>query len=314
MINTRWLAAALLGLLSTIAQADETLPRLAISAADLGASDQPQITTAVFADFLNDAGWCQAEAIKAGPGSRWHTPPAAAPPERWVSVATCGYHHRADAYALMFGEGGELTLCAHAAAHKLQSRTGAMLWTQPLAPLASNLKVALRKAELARRDRDRSNNRPKLAIRLVEDTSKPAADSTPRGQLDEAVTLPPEKVLPGIELMALATACEAGFAPTRGEAEQTATLEVAVRDRGCAFRLTLDRAGKKVVLQQQAGWQEYHDVLLRMFQMLRAPEQLADFTRPDRESLQLLASSGQRLFAIVDYELTQRDQLGGGDR
>lgn len=280
-------------------------PEFLLSSTDLGATDHPKATAEQLAAQLQEEGWCKATAAKSG--SRWNQPPAGADMSRWVSVVTAGFHQQSEAYAYMFDPAsGAITRAAHVSHHKFMSM-GALVWAPPFAKLFNGLQVAWQ-------ERPRNASRRLLGITIKELAAGPAEPTADNNKLavDEALTLPPERVLPPLEAIIFAAAYDAGWAPTARTADNTALVEVRVRDQACWLRITFTIDGKRqVVLKERVPWQEYHEQLRRMFELPLLGDQVTDFARLDTGPLPILAAHDGKLFAIVDDELAALDLATG---
>lgn len=281
------------------AQTTTPKPQFVISTFDLGATDHPKATPEQVAQLLEDEGWCLAQPATAA--SAWNRVPAGADVSKWVSVISAGFHETSDVYAMMFdGPSGSLSLVAQYRNHKIYSQ-GALVWPVPFAKLNNGFKTEWL-------DTNRNSGRRLLSIKITQTTAPAVANtavaSTNTLAVEEALTVPPEKVLPPIEAIVFAAAYEAGWAPTTRATEATAAVEVRVRDQACAIKLTLNRDGRtRVVEKDRIPWQEYHEQLVRMFQLPALGDEVTDFMRLDPESLKLLATGDDRLYGVGNDEL-----------
>ncbi|WP_197443028.1 outer membrane protein assembly factor BamB family protein [Lignipirellula cremea] len=287
-----------LGFPATAALAEE--PALIFSTFALDALPLQPPSAAEAAEFLSEGDWRKASPLATR--GAWNERPSQAPADRWVSLTTVGFSEQADAYAFQFnGPGGAMSLAAHLPFGQTPV-PGGMAWRWPFETMLGALQVA---AESPERDQHR---RPlRLQVKQLAADQPDAAPGKGGFSLNEARTLAPEQVFPGVEVIVHAAAFEAGWAPTSGPAEATAVCEVRVLDQACSFRLVLrDGDVEQVVQKDRIPWEDYHDYLVRMFRFAGSSD-VTDFTRLDRGELELAAVQEGRLAYLANRELHVRD-------
>lgn len=295
-----------------VAGAGETVsrPRFVVSSFDLGTVPQVKATAAELVAELTADEWCTAEA-KAS--AKWNEVPLGVDPKQWVSVVTVGYGNRADAYALMFdGPQGSARLIAHTPNPKGTLR-GVPYWYSPFVKLLNGFRVGY----AAPPPPPASSPPLFIQVREVAAPTKIAVGNKPT--LDEARTIDPEKVLPPLKALLLATACEAGWAPAfvpeaLGHIGSLSLVEVEVQvlDQACSFTFRFTHAGRSLkIVKERVSWEEFHDQLTALFRLPLDDKHIHDFVRLGAGRVELLAAHGDRIAYLVDDELAALDTATG---
>jgi len=282
------------------AVAEPSRPEFVVSGFDLGAVEQVRASEKDLAAEWAGREWCSA---KPGPGKAggWAVVPAGVDPKQWVSVVTVGFGQRAAAYAFQFtGPAAGARLIAHVP-HRKAGPAGAERWYSPFPKLADGFRVGHAAAAKAAPP-------PALQFEVV------LADPKKVAGPDEALTLAPDKVLPPMQAIATAAACDAGWAPTPRVAAARARVEVRVLDQACAFRVTFVRDGRETVLtRDRVPWDETHDQLALLLSLPVTRPAVADFARPAPDRVELLGVEANRIVCVADDELTALDAATGAE-
>ncbi|MBA4190523.1 MAG: hypothetical protein C0467_21255 [Planctomycetaceae bacterium] len=277
-------------------------PKFVVTAFDLGVVEQVRANEQNLATELTAQGWCTAQP-KPKTATGWSDVPAGAEPDQWVSIVTVGFGSRAEAYAFQFsGPNRTARLLAHVP-HRKHFVNGGERWFSPFTNLLDAFRIGHATAKKA-------NPLPTLQLEVV--LSNPKGAGT--GGADEALTVPPEKVFPPVQVIATAAACAGGWAPTTQKADIRARVEVRVLDQACGFRVTFVRDGKETVFtRDRVPWEEYHDQLAMLLSLPITRPSVVDFVRPSPEKVELLAIESNRIICLVDDELTALDTATGAE-
>ncbi|MCE9563241.1 MAG: hypothetical protein K8U57_14450 [Planctomycetes bacterium] len=183
------LAVAVVGLRGDAAEPAK--PEFLISTFDLGAVDQVRANDSELAKELTAQGWCTAKPKEKAAGS-WSAVPAGVEPDRWVSIVTVGFGHRAEAYAFQFsGPTHTAKLLAHVS-HRKRPAAGGERWFSPFGNLLDAFRIGHATAQ--------KPPLPSLQIEVVLTNPKGAGN----GGADEALTLAPDKVFPPMQAIVTA--------------------------------------------------------------------------------------------------------------
>ncbi len=289
-------------------------PLFVVSLTNLEATVQITSTSAGLAEELNANEWCVAKPA-AGVARSWNEAPRGVDLKDWLSVVVVSFGEQSQTYAFQFdGPQGSVRLPARVAMRRQFSR-GALVWGSPFDKLLSELQVSAATADLTKR--------PLLRIEFA-DSVTPASQPKPKSGLDEALTVSAEKVIPQVQAIVVAAACEAGWAPvlapkgpssnsSRADPQDaTAKVEIGVLDQACSFRITLTRGGKQSVLSRdRVSWEEYHEQLTHLLRQPLTDGASRDFARLSLHGARLLAAQGQRIACVIDDELAALDATTG---
>jgi len=295
------LGAALICLTIGSAQAEESGFQVSTFALDSLPLNPPNASVA--AQQLSADGWRPMTGVKSN--TLWNARPTSVKSDRWVSVVTVGFHEQAEAYAFMFdGPQGAMSLAAHLPFRQTPV-PGGTAWIWPADRIGGALQVAVEHSP-------ESTPQP-LKLSVVPWKKEPG-ETQPTGNsftLNDARTLKPEEVLPGVEVIAHAAAFQAGWAPTQSAADIQALCEVRVHDQSCSFRLTFTGAkGKRTIEKKHASWDSYHEHLVRLFRFAAAGG-VSDFAQLGEGEVTLLAIRDDRLACLVGRELSVFDLQTG---
>ncbi len=294
-----------------------TKPQFVVSVSNLEATPQVTATAAGLAEELNAGEWCVAKPSPT-PARNWYEVPRGVDVKQWLSVVVVSFGEQAQTYAFQFGgPNGSASLPARVGLRRHLSR-GALVWGQPFGMLLSELQVSV-----ARHDED--SKRPLLRIEFANTATRPATGSSKsKGGLDEALTVTPEKVIPQVQAIVVAAACEAGWAPVlvpKGASDNggrlaandaSAVVEIGVLDQACSFRISLTRGGKTSVLSRdRVSWEEYYEQLAHLLRFPLTDGASRDFARLSLHGAELLAAQGQRIACVIDDELAALDGTTG---
>lgn len=310
------LVASLLARAGAFAAEPQSKPQFVVSVTNLEATPQITATPTELVAELNANEWCVAKPAPTVARS-WFEAPRGVDVKDWLSVVVVSFGEQSQTYAFQFdGSNGSVRVPASVAMRRQLSR-GALVWGNPFGKLLSELQVS------ASEPTDRAK-RLLLKIEFA-DAAAPAPSKTKsKGGLDEALTVPPEKVIPQVQAIVVAAAYEAGWAPVlvpKGPNsigsrvdpnDAAAKVEIGVLDQACSFRIVLSRGDKESVLsRERVSWEEYHEQLAHLLRQPLGAGASRDFARLSLHGAELLAAQGQRIACVIDDELAALDTTTG---